>query len=136
MVRVSALQSVDLEFIFLVDSYQTTLKKMASTAFLLGAWHLGEVVETKLVSLLIVSLQKALKGTPHLFAEDRWPKHLGNGNSQASADVSSIEWLIWSQLRQSYEAKLMAYLSLIVIRWLTLGPKTLILRQGANHRFM
>ena len=28
-------------------------------------------------------------GRPHLHVEDRWPRHLGNGNSQASADVSS-----------------------------------------------
>ena len=27
---------------------------------------------------------------PHLYVEDRWARHLGNGNSHASANVSSI----------------------------------------------
>ena len=37
---------------------------MVSTVSLLSARHLGEVVENKLVSLLVVSLAKALNGTP------------------------------------------------------------------------
>ena len=44
VVRASASQSVDLDFIPLVESYQKTLK-MVSTASLLDARHLGEVVE-------------------------------------------------------------------------------------------
>ena len=40
------------------------LLKMVSTASLLGARHLGEVVENKSASLLVVSLGKALDGTP------------------------------------------------------------------------
>ena len=46
---------------------------MVSTASLLGAWHLGEVVENKPASLLVVSLGKAINRTPLLFVEDRWP---------------------------------------------------------------
>ena len=63
MVRASASHSVDLRFIPLVESYQKTLK-MVSTASLLGARHLGEVVENKPESSLVVSLGKALNGTP------------------------------------------------------------------------
>ena len=37
---------------------------MVSTAFLLGARHLVEVVENKPASSLVVSLGKALNGTP------------------------------------------------------------------------
>ena len=64
MVRVSALQSVDLGFNPLVESYQKTLKNGIHLASLLGAWHLEEVVENKLASLLVVSLSKTLNGTP------------------------------------------------------------------------
>ena len=71
VVRASASQSVDLGFIPLVESYQKTLK-MVFTASLLGARHFGEVVK-KPASSLVVSLGKALKGTPHLYVEDRWP---------------------------------------------------------------
>ena len=69
-VKASASQSVDLGFIPLVESYLKTLK-MVSKAFLLGAQHLCEVVENKPASLLVVSLGKALNGTPHLYVEDR-----------------------------------------------------------------
>ena len=89
VVRAPASQSVDLGFIPLVESYQKTLKKMASAAFLLGARHLGKVVENKPASSLVVSLGKALNGTPHLYVEDRWPINLENSNSQASADFPS-----------------------------------------------
>ena len=75
MVRASALQLVDQGFIPLVESYQKTLK-MASAASLLGAWHLGEVVENKSASLLVVFLGKALNGMPHRYVEDRWPINL------------------------------------------------------------
>ena len=71
MVRASASQSVDLGFISLVESYQKTFKKMVFTASLLGARHLGEVVENKPASSLVVSLGEALNGTPHLYVEDR-----------------------------------------------------------------
>ena len=46
---------------------------MVFTASLLGAQYLVEVVEIKPASSLIVSLGKALNGTPHLYVEDRWP---------------------------------------------------------------
>ena len=62
---------------------------MVSEASLLGARHLGEVVENKPASSLVVSLGKSLNGTPHLYVEDRWPINLEKGNSQASADFPS-----------------------------------------------
>ena len=46
---------------------------MVFTASLLDAQHLGKVVENKLASSLVVSLDKTLNGTPHLYVEDRWP---------------------------------------------------------------
>ena len=70
MVRASASQSVDLGFIPIVESSRRTLK-MVSIAFLLGAQHFWEVVENKPTSSLVVSLGKALNGTPHLYVEDR-----------------------------------------------------------------
>ena len=70
MVRASASQSVDLGFIPLLESYQKTLKTI-SIASLLGAQNLWEVVENKPESSLVVSLGKALNGTPHLYVEDR-----------------------------------------------------------------
>ena len=70
VVKASASQSVDLAFIPLVESYQKTLK-MEFIASLLGARHLWVVVENKPASLLVVSLGKALNGTPHLYVEDR-----------------------------------------------------------------
>ena len=63
MVRASASQSVDLGFIFHVESYQKTLK-MVFTASLLGALHIRDSVENKPASLLVVSLDKALNGMP------------------------------------------------------------------------
>ena len=86
MVRASASQSVDLGFIPLVESYQKTLKNGIHS---FPAWHLGEVVENKPASSLVVSLGKALNGTPHLYVEDRWPINLEKGSSQASADLPS-----------------------------------------------
>ena len=64
-VRASASQSVDMGFIPFVESYQKTFK-MVSIAFLLGARHLWEVVENKPASSFVVSLGKALIGTPPL----------------------------------------------------------------------
>ena len=62
MVRAFALQSVDLGFNPLVESYQKTLK-MVSTVSLLDARHLGVVVENKPASPLVLSLGKAINGT-------------------------------------------------------------------------
>ena len=53
---------------------------MASAASLLGARHLRKVVENKPASSLVVSLGKALNGTPHFYVEDRWPISLEKGN--------------------------------------------------------
>ena len=86
MVRVSASQSVDLGFNPLVELYQKTLK-MVSTASLLDARHLRDVMENKPASLLVVSLGKVLNGRLHFYWKDRWPRQIANGNSQASADV-------------------------------------------------
>ena len=63
MVRAFALQSVDLGFIPLVESYQKTL---INGIYSFPAWrsHLEEVVENKPTSLLVVSLGKALNGAP------------------------------------------------------------------------
>ena len=66
MVGASALQSIDLGFIPLVESYLKTLKRV-SIASLLDARHLWEVVENKSASLLVVSLGKALNGMPKDF---------------------------------------------------------------------
>ena len=63
VVRAPASQSVDLGFIPLVESYQKTLKN-GIRSFLLGARHLRKVVENKPASSLVVSLGKALNGTP------------------------------------------------------------------------
>ena len=62
VVRASALQSVDLGFIPLVESYQTL--KIVSIASLLGARHLRDVVENKPTNSFVVFLGKALNGTP------------------------------------------------------------------------
>ena len=66
----SALQSVNLGFIPLVESYRKTLK-IVFRAFVLGARHLWEVVENKPASSLIASLGKAVNETSHLYVEDR-----------------------------------------------------------------
>ena len=63
VVRASASLSVDLGFIPLVESYQKTLKNCI-TASLLGVRNLEEVVEDKLTSSLVVSLDKAPNVTP------------------------------------------------------------------------
>ena len=60
---------------------------MLSIASLLGARYLREIVENKPASSIVVFLGKALNGTSHLYVEDRLPRHLGNSNSQASADI-------------------------------------------------
>ena len=70
VVRASASQSVDLGFNPLVESYQKTLK-YGIRSFLLDTQHLWEIVVNKPASSLVVSLGKALNGTPHLYVEDR-----------------------------------------------------------------
>ena len=61
--RASASEPVDLGFIFQVESYQKTLK-MVFKAFLLGAQQNRDSVENKPATLFVVSLGKALDGTP------------------------------------------------------------------------
>ena len=63
MVRASALQSVDLGFVFQLG-HAKRLQKMVFTAFLLGAQHNRDSVENKPASLLVVSLGKTLNGMP------------------------------------------------------------------------
>ena len=50
---------------------------MESIVSLLGARHLWDVVDNKSASSLVAPLSKALNGTPHLYVEDRWLRHLG-----------------------------------------------------------
>ena len=71
MVKASATQSVDFWGSFPLSSHTERLLKMVSIASLLGARHLWEAVENKPTSSLVVSLGKALNGTPHLYVEDR-----------------------------------------------------------------
>ena len=108
VVRAIASQSVDLRLKSLVESYQKTLKNGILSS-LLGVRHLGEVMENNPAGLHILSLSKAFNGRPRLYVEDGWPKLLANGNSQASADVSSKiweynslsrEWRLWRTTRQ------------------------------------
>ena len=63
VVRASVSQSVDLGFISQVESYQKTLKNGIHS---FPAWrsHIRDSVENKPASLLVVSLGKALNGTP------------------------------------------------------------------------
>ena len=88
VVRASASLSVDLGFIPLVESYQKTLK---DAIYSFPAWRSEFMggVENKPASSLVVSLGKALNWTPHIYVKERWPRHLGNSNSQASADIPS-----------------------------------------------
>ena len=65
--------SIDTESVRSPRSKTKYLSSLVFTASLLGARHLGEVVENKPASSLVVSLGKALNGTPHLYVEDRWP---------------------------------------------------------------
>ena len=88
VVGASASQSVDLGFNLLVESYQKTLQNGIHS---FPTWRLAfrTCRTNKPTSSLVVSLGKALNGTPRLYVEDRWSRHFGNGNSQASADVPS-----------------------------------------------
>ena len=88
VVRASASQSVNLEFIPLVASYQQTLKNGIHS---LPAWRsafMGGCGE-QAGSFACCVVGQALNGTVHLYVEDRRPRHLGKGNSQASADIPS-----------------------------------------------
>ena len=49
---------------------------------------LEDIVESQPATSL-VSLNKVLDGTSHLYVKDMSPRHFGNGNSQASANVPS-----------------------------------------------
>ena len=64
MVRASASQT---RGSFPLSSHTKRLQKMVSTASLLGARHLWEVVENKPASSFVVSLGKALNRTPPPF---------------------------------------------------------------------
>ena len=61
VIRVCTSQSINLGFIFLIESYQNPLKNGIHS---FPAWHLGNVVKIKPASSLVVSLSKALNGTP------------------------------------------------------------------------
>ena len=88
VVRASASQSVDLGFNPLVELYQKTLKNgIHSFPAWRSAFRGG--CEEQAGNSLVVSLFKALNGTPPPYVDDKWPRHFGNGNSQASADVPS-----------------------------------------------
>ena len=63
MVRASASHSIDKGFISFVESNHKT-SKMVFTASLLGARHLGEVLENKPASSFVAFLGKALNRTP------------------------------------------------------------------------
>ena len=70
VVRASASQSVDLGFIPLVESYQKTLKnKIHSFPACRSAFSEG--CGEQAGKFVVVSLGKALNGTPHLYVEDK-----------------------------------------------------------------
>ena len=98
MVRASALQSVDLGFIPLVESYRKTLK-MVSIASLLDARHLWEAVENKSESSLVVSLERHLTGRPTFMwktgdPEMATPKRVRTYCPKHSDTSLSREWRI------------------------------------------
>ena len=70
VVRASASQSVDLEFILLVESYQQALK---NGIYSFPAWHspfMGGCGE-QAGNFACCVVGQALNGTPHLYVEDR-----------------------------------------------------------------
>ena len=72
---------------------------MLSMASLLGARHLWEVMENKPASSLVVSLGKALNGTPHLYVETgdsemATPKRVRTYCPKHSDTSLSCEWRI------------------------------------------
>ena len=86
VVRASASQSVDLGFIPVVEPYQKTLK---SDIHSFPAWRsaftggCGEQAG----KFACCALGQGTNGTSRLYVEDRWTRHHGNGNSQASANI-------------------------------------------------
>ena len=89
MVRASASQSVDLEFIPLVGSHQKTLKNdIHSFPTWRSAFRGGCGEQVGKFACCVVG-QGTFTGRSRLHVEGRRPRHLENGNSQASADVPS-----------------------------------------------
>ena len=89
VVRASASQSVDLGFIPLVESYQKTLKKWHPQLPCLALGIYGRLWRTSRQVRLLCPWARHLTGRLRLYVEDRWPRHLKKGNSQASADFPS-----------------------------------------------
>ena len=84
MGRASALHSVDLGFIPLVESYQKTLKNdIHSFPAWRSAFREGCKEQADKFACCVLGQR------PRLYVESRWPTHLEYGNSQASADVPS-----------------------------------------------
>ena len=76
---------------------------MLFTASLLGTRHLGEVVENKLASSLVVSLDKALNGTPpslcvrqvtQAYCKCQLPRECGRSVQNIAINLLSREWRI------------------------------------------
>ena len=100
VVRASASQSVDLGFNPLVKSYQKTLK---NDIYSFPAWRSAIREGTSRLVRLLCPWARHLKGRLRLYVEDRWPRHLGNGNSQASADLpSKILQFAFSSMEDKY----------------------------------
>ena len=60
------------------SSHTKRLLKIISTASLVGAGHLERLWRTSRQVRLWRPWAKPLTGRPHLYVEDRWPRHLGN----------------------------------------------------------
>ena len=78
---------------------------MVSITSLLGAWHLKEVVENKPASSLVVSLRKALNGTPTFMwktgdPEMATPKRVRTHRPKHSDTSLSREWRIVAEYGQ------------------------------------
>ena len=90
VVRAYASQSVDYGFIPLVESYQKTLK---SGIHSFPAWRsafMGDCAEQAgKFACCVLGQGTYLTGRTRLYVKDRWPRHLGNGNSQASVHFPS-----------------------------------------------
>ena len=70
VIKVSALQSIDMRFICFVESYQKTLKN-GLYSFPAGINHKRNIAENKSASLLVVSLGRHLTEYLHLYVENR-----------------------------------------------------------------
>ena len=87
VVRASASKSVDLGFIPLVESYQKTLKNgIRSFPAWRSAFREGCGEQAGKFACCVLG---HLTGRLRLYVEDRWPRHIENGNFQASVNVSS-----------------------------------------------